>query len=198
MQNHVYDEHSHSLQIYWSTKDVIAWLAENSDDEHLKKMKQTAELHAQKMEVVSRSVHDERALFDEDEDDGDDEIVLGRPEETPAVAETSTQRLRSQNKEKPVFEGLKTNAAGHKIQEIKELMTVPVSFPALYMCDLMLTKYTRLLSLPTSQRARQSSRFIASTPTRLEIVAAATASCSTPLAWMYNSVALASMLSISA
>ena len=85
-QNHVYDEHSHALQIYWSDKDVITWLVENSDDEHLKKVKQHAEQHAVKMEVTSRSVHDEKALFDEDDEDGvnadDDDIVLGR-ENTP-------------------------------------------------------------------------------------------------------------------
>ena len=35
------------------------------------------------MEVASRSVHDEKALFDEDDND-DDEIVLGRTEEDDA------------------------------------------------------------------------------------------------------------------
>ncbi|KAI6105535.1 SSD1 protein [Pisolithus sp. B1] len=126
IDNHVYDEHSHTLQIYWSGKDVISWLAENSDDEHLKKVKQNAEAHATKMEVASRSVHDEKALFDED-DAEDDEIVLGRDSELVKEAETSKQRLLSASKVQPVFEGLKTTAAGHKIQEIKELMTVPVS-----------------------------------------------------------------------
>lgn len=116
------------MQIYWSNKDVITWLAENSDDEHLKKVRRTAEQTAVKMEVVSR--HDEHALFDED-DDEDDEIVIGRTNakeevETPPVVETSKQRLLSVAKVEPIFEGLKTPAAGHKIQEIKELMTVPV------------------------------------------------------------------------
>ncbi|KAA1466420.1 RNB-domain-containing protein [Dentipellis sp. KUC8613] len=125
IDNHVYDEHSHTLQIYWSDRDVISWLAENSDDEHLKKVKQTAEQHAAKMEVVSRSVHDEKALFDED--DGDDEVVLGRDSKTEENAnETSKQRLLSKAKIMPEFEGLKTTSSGHKIQEIKELMTVPV------------------------------------------------------------------------
>ena len=73
MQNHVYDEHTHTLQIYWSTRDVITWLAENSDDEHLKKVKQNAEQHALKMEVASRSVHDEKALFDEDDNEEDED-----------------------------------------------------------------------------------------------------------------------------
>ncbi|KAH8105861.1 RNB-domain-containing protein [Cristinia sonorae] len=123
IDNHVYDDHNHSLQIYWSDKDVITWLAENSDDEHLKKVKQTAELHAVKMEVASRSVHDEKALFDEDDND-EDEIVLGRVEEDDVQG--SKQRLLSKSQTQPVFEGLKTTSAGHKIQEIQEMMTVPV------------------------------------------------------------------------
>lgn len=125
IDNHVYDEHEHKLQIYWSNRDVINWLAENSDDEHLKKVKQNAEQHALKMEVASRSVHDEKALFDED-DAEEDEIVLGRSEIVPEERETSKQRLLSQAKVKPEFEGLKILPAGHKVQEIRELMTVPV------------------------------------------------------------------------
>lgn len=118
------------MQIYWSDKDVIGWLAQNSDDEHLKKVHRTAEQNAVKMEVASRSVHDENALFEEDDDDGD-EIVIGRTStkespEAPPVIETSKQRVLSMAKVEPVFEGLKTPAAGHKIQEIKELMSVPV------------------------------------------------------------------------
>jgi protein SSD1 len=124
-QNHVYDEHTNTLQIYWSDKDVITWLAENSDDEHLKKVKQNAEQHAVKMEVASRSLHDESALFDEDEED-EDEIVLGRSD-VAEVKETSKQRLLSIAKEKPQFEGLRVLPSGHKIQDIRELMTVPVS-----------------------------------------------------------------------
>jgi len=103
---------------------VITWLAENSDDEHLKKVKQNAEQHALKMEVASRSVHDEKALFDED--DAEDEIVLGRSETTLERKETSKQRLLSHAKVKPEFEGLKVTPTGHKVQEIRELMTVPV------------------------------------------------------------------------
>lgn len=134
-QNHVYDEHAHSLQIYWSDRDVITWLAENSDDEHLKKVKQNAEQHAAKMEVASRSVHDEKALFDEDDSD-EDEIVLGRPSQPEEVVETSKQRLLSLAKAHPIFEGLRTNAAGHKIQEIREMMSVPVSGFVSLLCPL--------------------------------------------------------------
>ena len=102
---------------------MISWLAENTDDEHLKKVKQTAEQHALKMEVSSRSVHDESALFDED--DADDEIVLGRSNDVEPT-ETSKQRLLSQAKLKPEFQGLRSTPSGHKIQDIRELMTVPV------------------------------------------------------------------------
>jgi protein SSD1 len=127
IENHVYDERGPALQIYWSNKDAISWLAANSDDEHLKKMKKAAELHAQKMEVTTRQAQDESALFDED--DEDDRIVLERtePEQAP---ETSAQRLQSMQKTRPTFEGLKDTPAGHKIQEIKEQMTVPVIITA--------------------------------------------------------------------
>lgn len=121
MQNHVYDDHSHTLQIYWSERDVISWLAENSDDEHLKRVKQTAEQHAAKMEVTSRSVHDESALFEEDED----EVVIERAEKVD-LSESSKQRLLSQAKLEPQFEGLKATTNGHRIQEMKELQSVPV------------------------------------------------------------------------
>ncbi|KEP54322.1 putative cell wall biogenesis protein phosphatase SSD1 [Rhizoctonia solani 123E] len=124
IDNHVFEEHSHTLQIYWSTRDVISWLAENSDDEHLKKVKQTAEQHAVKMELTSRSVHDERALFDEDEED---EIVISRPAlPSDAAEETSKQRKLSKAKVEPQFEGLRRTSAGHRIQDIRELMSVPV------------------------------------------------------------------------
>lgn len=111
------------LQIYWSERDVISWLAENSDDEHLKKVKQTAEQHALNMEVTSRSVNDESALFDDDNED-DEQIVVNRT--GPVQKETSKQRLVSMAKLKPEFEGLRMTSAGHRIQEVKELMTVPV------------------------------------------------------------------------
>lgn len=106
---------------------MISWLAENSDDEHLRKVKQTAEQHALKMEVTSRSVHDESALFEEDEED--DEVVIGRTEK-PEKKETSKQRLLSQAATMPAFEGLRTTPTGHRIQDIKELQSVPVRLPA--------------------------------------------------------------------
>jgi protein SSD1 len=81
------------------------------------------------MEVSSHSVYDEKALFDED-DNEDDEIVMGRPNEAMEEEEMSHQRLLSKAKAKPEFEGLKVMPSGHKIQEIRELMTVPVIITA--------------------------------------------------------------------
>lgn len=90
------------------------------------------------MEVASRSVHDEKALFDED-DDGEDEIVLGRSEANVEEPISSKQRELSIAKVEPIFEGLKTPAAGHKIQEIRELMTVPVSLSLVALVAHLLT-----------------------------------------------------------
>jgi protein SSD1 len=63
-------------------------------------------------------------LFDEDDGD-EDEIVLGRSEKE-CEEEVSKQRLLSMAKVTPEFEGLRVNNSGHKIQDIRELMTVPV------------------------------------------------------------------------
>jgi len=125
IDNHVYDSHSHTLQIYWSNRDVISWLAENSDDEHLKKVKSNAEHHA-KMEVASLSVHDEHALFDEDEEE--DEVVLNRTSDQRKLdkTQTSKQRAISASKIPPVFEGLRQSSARQNIQDIRVLMNVPV------------------------------------------------------------------------
>lgn len=91
-------------------------------------MKENAEQHAVKMEVASRSVYDEKALFDEDDGD-DDEIVLGLGRDNAEAEEgdvESVQRDISKARIRPEFEGLKTTPAGHKIQQVRELMTVPV------------------------------------------------------------------------
>lgn len=110
-------------------------------------MKENAEQHAVKMEVASRSVHDERALFDED--DGDDEIVLGHDDDEPAEEEIqSVQREISKARVTPEFEGLKTTSAGHKIQQVKELMTVPVRILLDHSIFFSLT-FRRSSSLPT-------------------------------------------------
>jgi len=124
IENHVYDEHTHTLQIYWTNKDVISWLAEtSSDDPHLQKMRRTAEMHARNqanMELTSRQATDESALFEEPEDDEPAQDPSGSGEDID-----SKQHALSRKKEMPAFEGLK-DTGGHKIQEIKESMLVPV------------------------------------------------------------------------
>ena len=82
------------------------------------------------MEINSRSLHDESALFDDDDmDDDEDEVVMKRTDDKAGKGkevETSKQRLLSAAKVAPQFEGLRTTASGHRIQDIKELMSVPV------------------------------------------------------------------------
>ena len=90
------------------------------------------------MEVASRSVHDEKALFDED-DVEEDEIVLGRNDNSKVTEETSKQRLLSLAKVKPEFEGLRISSAGHKIQDVRELMAVPV-------CDIFFLFFSKGIS----------------------------------------------------
>ncbi|KAG1719443.1 hypothetical protein EDD22DRAFT_1029230 [Suillus occidentalis] len=58
-------------------RDVLDWLAKNSNDEQLKKVKQNTEAHAVKIEVHLALCMTRRPLFDED-DAGEDKIVLGR------------------------------------------------------------------------------------------------------------------------
>ena len=78
---------------------MITWLAENSDDEHLKKVKQNAEQHAVKMEVASRSVHDEKALFDEDDNEEDEEVVEVKGKDKVKPEDEFNARLRSLHEE---------------------------------------------------------------------------------------------------
>ena len=151
-QNHVYEEHTSTLQLYWSDRewdfiptrhdrrltrycdlapagDVITFLAERGDDEHLNKVKKLGDHHAS-LEVSTRG-QDESALFDDDEESQDEEeteeIVVKARKLTQAEEKASVQRSKSAAKTSPVFEGLRTHAAGgHRIQDIRELMKVPV------------------------------------------------------------------------
>ena len=114
IEHHVYDEHSNALSIYWKEKvDVIAWLAETSDDVHVKKLRELARHHAM-MEMTSHSQADEAALF-EDDDDAQHE-----------VEHDSVQRTKSIAKPALTFERLQSTPNGHRIQTIQELVQVPV------------------------------------------------------------------------
>jgi protein SSD1 len=121
-QNHVHDERSNILQLYWKKGvDVIKFLAENSGDPHLQRIKETAEQHARLMEASSRSNDAEKALFEDDEEESSAAQV---PE--VANASASKQKQKSLKKDAPVFEGVEENASGHCVQTVKELQTVPV------------------------------------------------------------------------
>ncbi|SPO21661.1 related to SSD1 protein [Ustilago trichophora] len=128
IENHVYDEQRHALNIYWKDNvDVIAWLAENSDDVHVKKLQEVAQQH-QMMEMTSQSQTDEAALFADDDDDDDEgsTAAIIRQHNVEAAKE-SKQRAKSLHKTPLQFDGLQDNGAGgHKVQTIKELMQVPV------------------------------------------------------------------------
>ncbi|EPQ29741.1 uncharacterized protein PFL1_06860 [Pseudozyma flocculosa PF-1] len=73
IEHHDYDTDANALSIYWKRDvDVISWLAENSDDVHVKKLQSLARQHAA-MEMTSQSHTDEAALFDDDDDDDEDD-----------------------------------------------------------------------------------------------------------------------------
>ncbi|KAK0541810.1 Translational repressor, partial [Tilletia horrida] len=53
IEHHIHDEHTNQLSIYWKEGvDVLTWLAENSDDVHVKRIRE-AQLHIKHMEMTS-------------------------------------------------------------------------------------------------------------------------------------------------
>lgn len=121
-QNHVHDERSNSLQLYWKKGvDVIKFLAENSGDPHLQRVKETAEQHARLMESSTQSTQAESALFEDDDEQEEGQV----PEVAPTTSK-SAQQLKSSKRAAPVFEAIEETSAGHCIQTIKELQTIPV------------------------------------------------------------------------
>lgn len=72
-QSTVYDERENALQIFWKRGvDVLAYLTETGEDEHLKRLRATAQHHAKLMEADNGKGEAESALFD-DEDDEEEE-----------------------------------------------------------------------------------------------------------------------------
>lgn len=100
------DFSAHSL--YWSEQDVLSYLSENSDDAHLKRVKAW---HEKSISAVHSSADDENAS---------PEIGSDRA--------ASKQRSKSEagKKGKLEFAGLRRPSPGHRIQDIKEMDTVPV------------------------------------------------------------------------
>lgn len=126
IENHMYDDSQHALNIYWKDNvDVIAWLAETSDDVHVKKLQEVAQQHAM-MELTSQSQTDEAALFDDE--DGEEETSTAEliRQHNIEAAKESNQRAKSLHKSGLKFDGVDENARGERRQKIKELMQVPV------------------------------------------------------------------------
>ncbi|CDZ96520.1 Exosomal 3'-5' exoribonuclease complex, subunit Rrp44/Dis3 [Phaffia rhodozyma] len=123
LENIVYEEHNSSLQLYWSERDVISYLAERDDDEHLNKVKKFGDHYAQ-AEIESSGKIDEEKNVPKDEAEASEESVA---KDKKFSITDSIQQSKSVAQDAPVFKGLRTSSDGkHHIQEIKELMTVPV------------------------------------------------------------------------
>lgn len=147
IQHHTYDGHDNSLSIYWrSGVDTISWLAETSDDPHVKALRERArQQRAAAGELSSQSRQDEASLFDDDDDDcggdGGRSAVLAEARRrllSGEDAKDSVQRTKSRGfrEQDLIFEGVGARggsdaaAQHHKIQTIKTLQTVPVVMSA--------------------------------------------------------------------
>ncbi|CAO1632312.1 unnamed protein product [Parajaminaea phylloscopi] len=153
VQHHTYEERDHSLSIYWRQGvDTISWLAETSDDPHVKALQERAR-RQREVELSSQSRQDEASLFDDDDASGsedggteDDAIrktalaeakrrLLSGEDAKDSVQRTKSRTLRTQDL---VFEGVGADASQqqqqqqhhHHIQTVKVLQTVPVVISA--------------------------------------------------------------------
>ncbi|RSH85671.1 hypothetical protein EHS25_003812 [Saitozyma podzolica] len=109
IDNVVYDEHRDQLSLYWTNQDVLAFLAETNDDPHLASLlTRTARDTAGK---ASQQAADESALFDDEDERGNAQ---------------SKQHVKSRRQGRLAFEGLRRTDAGHQIQDVRELMEIPV------------------------------------------------------------------------
>ena len=99
----VFDEHKDVLSLYWTTQDVLSFLAETSDDPHLLRIKALGEQQAHKESPPT-------AL-------------------DPSVSDSfagSKQYQKSAQQAAPQFDGLRTTTSGHRIQDVRELTSIPV------------------------------------------------------------------------
>lgn len=103
----VYDEHRDILSLYWTTKDVISHLADTTEDKRLLKIKSHGEQRA--LGSSTSQATDDTALFDGN---------------SPDVV--SKQYAKSAHPSPLKFEGLRSVDGGHKVQDVKELMSLPV------------------------------------------------------------------------
>ncbi|GAA5823880.1 hypothetical protein JCM3770_000201 [Rhodotorula araucariae] len=129
----VYDERENTLQIFWKKGvDVLVWLAETNQDEHLQRLRSVAKHHSSLMEADSGKGDAEQALFDDDDDDEGDEDGAGRStngnSRDKRVFETDQHR-KSRERIPLKFAGLSTEN-GHAAQTVKTLDRVPVVISA--------------------------------------------------------------------
>nr|ODN86223.1 hypothetical protein L203_04341 [Cryptococcus depauperatus CBS 7841] len=103
----VYDEHNDVLSLYWTKKDVLTHLSETTDDARLLKIKSLGERRA--LGHSTSRTADESALFE-----GNTSGVV------------SKQYEKSAHPSPLKFEGLRSAEGGHKIQDVRELMSLPV------------------------------------------------------------------------
>ncbi|KAJ9117499.1 hypothetical protein QFC22_004349 [Naganishia vaughanmartiniae] len=113
LANHVYDEHSRTLSLYWTERDVLDFLAENSDDEHLKRVINTNQ-RAKSAQPASESAANP-----------DEEVGKASAEKYKGKQERKSATMNIKDLE---FEGLRQTEGleNHKIQTIKELQSVPI------------------------------------------------------------------------
>ncbi|KAL1407749.1 Translational repressor [Vanrija albida] len=109
LENSVFDEHTNVLSLYWTTTDVLSFLTQSVDDEHLLKIKQRHEGRA----TGAAPAADTSALFDDS-----------------TVSAKSAQYHKSATRTALSFEGLRKTGNGHRIQDIKELSSLPVIITA--------------------------------------------------------------------
>jgi protein SSD1 len=102
------------IRLYWTERDVLDFLAENSDDEHLKRVINTNQ-RAKSVQPASESAAHP-----------DEEVGKASAEKYKGKQERKSATMNIKDLE---FEGLRQTEGfeNHKIQTIKELQSVPVS-----------------------------------------------------------------------
>ncbi|KAK4687107.1 protein SSD1, partial [Tremellales sp. Uapishka_1] len=106
VENTVFDEHKDVLSLYWTKQDVLTFLAETTDDEHLLKIKRLGEQHA--IGNSTSRAQEAESLFED------------------STTAQSIQYQKSAQRGQVDFQGLRTSGNGHRIQDIKELMKIQV------------------------------------------------------------------------
>ncbi|GAA5906681.1 mRNA-binding translational repressor SSD1 [Sporobolomyces salmoneus] len=132
-ESFMYDEHTNSLTIYWKKGvDVLSYLVENNQDDHLARLHSQVQHHAKMMESETTQTDAEKGLF---EDDDNEEEQGERDDSADAFAKAARksvetqQHIKSRERAPLKFDGLSTKD-GHACQVISELHEVPVIISA--------------------------------------------------------------------